>query len=72
MLHKILDVDPLLCPMCRTEMKVVSVITEPATIDRILKHIARTGGRDPFAERGPPAEGGGLSLDTTSSVIGGG
>lgn len=53
-------------------MKVVSVITEPATIDRILKHIARTGGRDPFAERGPPAEGGGLSLDTTSSVIGGG
>lgn len=42
-------------------MKVVSVITEPEVVDRILKHVARTGGRDPFEERGPPAEGAGLA-----------
>jgi hypothetical protein len=48
------EIDPLLCPKCGTEMKVVSVITEPAVIDRILKHLARTGGGDPFEGRGPP------------------
>ena len=56
LLHKIFEVDPLLCRKCGTEMKVVSVITEPEVIDKILQHIARTGGRDPFEGRGPPAE----------------
>ena len=40
-------------------MQVVSVITEPETIDKILKHIAHTGGRDPFERRGPPGESAG-------------
>ena len=40
-------------------MKVVSVITEPETIDKILKHVARTGGRDSFEERGPPGKAAG-------------
>ncbi|MCK4414455.1 MAG: hypothetical protein KAY32_13020, partial [Candidatus Eisenbacteria sp.] len=35
-------------------MKVISVITEPAVIGRILKHIVGTGGHDPFEGRGPP------------------
>jgi len=35
-------------------MRVVSVITEPVVIDKILAHIKETGGRDPFEERGPP------------------
>jgi len=56
LLHKIFEIDPLLCPECGTAMKVVSVITEPGVIDKILKHIARTGRRDPFEGRGPPAE----------------
>ena len=54
LLHKIFELDPLLCPKCQVEMKIVSVITEPAVIDRILAHIEETGGRDPFEERGPP------------------
>jgi hypothetical protein len=54
LLHKIFEVDPLLCPHCQVEMRVVSVITEPAVIDKILAHIRETGGRDPFAGRGPP------------------
>ena len=36
-------------------MKIVSVITEPDVIDAILRHRARTGRRDPFEERAPPA-----------------
>ncbi len=45
---------PLLCPKCQSEMKVISVITEPGVIDKILAHIKETGGRDPFEGRGPP------------------
>ena len=54
LLHKIFEIDPRQCPKCQAEMKVVSVITDPAVIDRILAHIRETGGRDPFGERGPP------------------
>jgi hypothetical protein len=54
LLRRILEVDPLLCPACGIEMKVISVITEPQVVDKILRHIARGGGRDPFEERAPP------------------
>jgi hypothetical protein len=38
-------------------MKVVSVITEPEVVERILRHLARHAGRlqDPFEPRAPPA-----------------
>ncbi len=36
-------------------MKIVSVITEPDVIGAILRHLARTGGRDPFEGCAPPA-----------------
>ncbi len=55
LLRRIFEVDPLLCPACGSEMKIVSVITEPDVIDAILRHIAKTGGRDPFEGRPPPA-----------------
>ena len=55
MLRRIFEVDPLLCPACGSAMKIVSVITEPNVIDAILRHLARTGGRDPFEGRAPPA-----------------
>ena len=42
LLHRIFEIDPLLCPQCGAEMKVVSVITEPEVVDRILKHVARS------------------------------
>ena len=54
LLRRILEVDPLLCPRCEVEMVVVSVITEPRVVDRILGHVAKGGGDDPFAERAPP------------------
>jgi hypothetical protein len=36
-------------------MKTASVITEPDVVDAILRHVAKTGGRDPFEGRAPPA-----------------
>jgi hypothetical protein len=43
-----MEVDPLLCARCGSEMKVVSVIDDRAVIDAILRHVQRTGGQDPF------------------------
>ena len=54
LLRRILEVEPLLCPRCGAEMKVVSVITEPKVVDAILRSLARGGCRDPVAERAPP------------------
>ena len=53
LLRRILEVDPLLCPRCGVKLQVISVITEPRVVDRILAHV-REGSRDPFAARGPP------------------
>jgi len=55
LLRKVLEVDPLLCPDCRVEMKIVSVITDPVVVDSILRHVDRGGGHDPHAPRAPPA-----------------
>ena len=61
LLRRILEVDPLLCPRCGVEMRVVSVITEPETVDAILRSLSRGAGRDPFAGRAPPPAGAGFS-----------
>ena len=43
LLRRIFEVDPLKCPRCgETKMRIVSFITEPKTIDRILDHLRRT------------------------------
>ena len=55
LLRRIFEVDPLLCPACGSEMKIISVIMEPNVIDAILRHLAKTGRRDPFEGRAPPA-----------------
>jgi hypothetical protein len=55
LLRKVLEVDPLLCPKCQVEMKIVSAITDPGVIDAILRHVDQGGGHDPHAPRAPPA-----------------
>jgi Putative transposase len=56
LLRKIFEVDPLLCS-CGAEMRLVSFITEPRVVDRILRHeeSAASKARDPFEPRAPPA-----------------
>ena len=39
LIRLIYETDPLLCPKCRTQMKIVSVIKDGAVIDKILAHL---------------------------------
>jgi hypothetical protein len=55
LVRKIFEADPLLCP-CGGRMRIVSFITDPRVVDRILRHreSGRCKTRDPFEPRPPP------------------
>jgi len=52
MIRKVYEVDPLLCPTCGGQMRTISFIEEPKTIDRIIGHLKLTF----EAERPPPPQ----------------
>ncbi len=54
LLRLVYEVDPLQCPKCGGQMRVIALIQEPAVIDKILHHL-RGKGRD--ARAGPWATG---------------
>ena len=54
LLRLVYEVDPLQCPKCGGQMRVIALIQEPAVIDKILNHL-REKGRD--ARAGPWATG---------------
>jgi Putative transposase/Transposase zinc-binding domain len=56
LIARIYEVDPLVCPRCGHELKIVAAITDPVLIDRILEHRRRAGLRSPFQPRAPPAD----------------
>jgi hypothetical protein len=60
LIKRIYEVDPLVCPTCDSEMKVIAIITEYYVVDAILRHLAKTKARSP---RGPP---GAATLPATS------
>ena len=39
LIQKVYEVDPLLCPKCQGQMKIISFIEEQAVIKQILQHI---------------------------------
>ena len=51
LLRHIFEVDPLRCPACGSEMRIVAFITQRAVIDRILDHVRRPRER-PWAAAG--------------------
>jgi hypothetical protein len=52
MIKRVYEVDPLVCPRCHGEMRIIAFIIDPTVVDKILRHlVAREGHR----ERGPPA-----------------
>jgi hypothetical protein len=51
LIKRIYEVDPLVCPSCGSEMKVIAFIIDHAVVDRILRHLKRTEGE---RGRGPP------------------
>jgi hypothetical protein len=48
--------DPLLCPKCGTQMKIVSVIKDGAVIDKILAHLQHKFEPLPLAAARPPLD----------------
>jgi len=48
-------VDPLTCPRCSAQMRIVSVTTTHTVIDRILRHVRKAGKDDLWGARAPPA-----------------
>jgi len=55
LIKKIFEADPLLC-RCGGRMRIVSFITDPRVVDRILRHreSGRCKTRDPFETSAPP------------------
>lgn len=39
LIKKVWEVDPLLCPHCKNEMRIIALINEAAIIEKILKHL---------------------------------
>jgi hypothetical protein len=39
LIKKVWEADPLLCPKCQKEMRIVSLIDDRAVIERILRHL---------------------------------
>jgi hypothetical protein len=62
LLRRIFEVDPLLCPRCGGGLTVVSVLTDPNVVDRILRHLSErdlptsTHARDPPTDLAAPAD----------------
>jgi len=56
LIQKIYEVDPLICPKCSSEMKVISVIEDEEVIKKILKHLRLCDlkARSPTKATGPP------------------
>jgi hypothetical protein len=47
LIARVYEVDPLICPHCGSEMKLIAVITNPAEVDKILRHLIKTGRAPP-------------------------
>ncbi len=47
--------DPLICPQCRQQMRVIAVIDQRLIIEKILRHLSQWNGTPPLAPaRAPP------------------
>ncbi|MDJ0974710.1 MAG: transposase [Planctomycetota bacterium] len=55
LLARVFEVNPLLCPQCGHEMRVVGFVTQPAVVDQILAHRETKQLTSPFEPRAPPA-----------------
>ncbi len=43
LLTKVYELDPMICPKCGSEMRVIAVIRNPPEIRKILKHLRKIG-----------------------------
>ena len=55
LIKRIYEGDPLICPRCQTEMRIIAFIIDHEVVDKILGHLER---REVERERGPPDSAG--------------
>ena len=61
LIHKVCEVDPLVCAKCGTQMHVIALIDDATVIRRILEHLGRWAPRKPRRnQRAPPADAKGI------------
>ncbi len=53
LIRRVYEVDPLVCPRCGADMRVIGFITEPSLIKRILDHLRK---RDKVCRPPPPLQ----------------
>lgn len=51
MIRKVYEVNPMVCPQCGGQMRVISFLTDYAVVDRIINHLKLSF----IADRPPPA-----------------
>ena len=47
LIKKVYGIDPLRCPKCDSDMKIVPIIMNPEEIDKILRHLVKIGRAPP-------------------------
>jgi len=47
LIAQVYEVDPLICPRCSAQMRVLAVITEPEEAHKILRHLVKVGRSPP-------------------------
>ena len=52
LIKRVYEVDPLVCPKCGGEMRIIAFIIDHDVVDAILRHLAKAEARSP---RGPPS-----------------
>jgi hypothetical protein len=52
MIRKVYEVNPMVCPQCGGQMKVIAFLTDHAVVDKIIDHLNLTL----VAERPPPSQ----------------
>ena len=58
MIRKVYEIDPLICPKCGGQMRIISFIEDYKVIDKIIDHLKLTF----KAERPPPSAQAQLSM----------
>ena len=53
MIRKVYEVDPLRCPKCGAEMRIIAFLSDYTVVDRIINHLKLTF----VADKPPPLHG---------------
>ena len=47
LIKKVYGTEPLVCPRCESEMKILAIIMDPEETEKILKHLVKIGRSPP-------------------------